>query len=206
MLLKVCGLRERENVAAIAAIKPQWMGFIFSPVSPRYYNDASEPASIASIPKGIYKTGVFVNADEEKVMNLHNQHQLDYIQLHGYESVEFCKNLSSKGIKIIKAFALTPEFDFSMTEDYAPYASLFLFDSAGKLLGGNGVQFNHALLKGKRFSKPFLLSGGIGPDDVPALKNLHHPDMIGVDVNSRFEDAPGLKNVSALELFSQQIK
>jgi phosphoribosylanthranilate isomerase len=206
MLLKVCGLRERQNVTAIAALKPQWMGFIFSPVSPRYFNDAREPAMTAEIPKDIYKTGVFVNADEETVLNIYNQHSLDYVQLHGDESVEFCKNLSSKGIKIIKAFSITGEFDFSITEDYASCVSLFLFDAAGELRGGNGVQFNHDLLKDKRFNKPFLLSGGIGPGDAAALKNLHHPDLIGVDVNSRFEDAQGLKNVEALQLFSRQIK
>jgi phosphoribosylanthranilate isomerase len=205
MLLKVCGLRELENVNAIAAIKPQWMGFIFSPASPRYFYEAENPAAITDIPNETDKVGVFVNEDEKHILNIYMQHQLDYVQLHGHESVEDCKSLFEKGIRLIKAFGVNDGFDFSITEDYAPYVSFFLFDTAGKSAGGNGIQFNHGLLEGKRFAKPFLLSGGIGPDDALLVTNFRHPDMIGVDVNSRFEISPGLKNTEALKLFKEQI-
>jgi phosphoribosylanthranilate isomerase len=205
MLLKVCGLRERDNVEAVLALQPEWVGFIFEPTSPRYFLHAHNLASGLNIYGAIKKVGVFVNQDADVILNLKQQYALDLIQLHGDESVAFCKQLKQNGIKIIKAFSINDLFEFSELEKYAPYVTLFLFDAQGPLRGGNGIPFNWELLKKHRFAKPFLLSGGIGPDSLAGLRNFSHPDMIGVDVNSKFEVSPGIKNTKALYLFQQQI-
>jgi len=205
MKIKVCGLRESENVKAIAAIQPQWLGFIFTPASPRYFLNAQKQADISAVPSGIKKVGVFVNEDETEILRIKNLYQLDYVQLHGDENVDVCKRLKEKDVAIIKAFRVRNEFDFSVVNTFAPFVDLFLFDTAGKSYGGNGIRFDWKLLKGKKFDRPFLLSGGIRLEDVELLKSFHHPDMAGIDVNSRFEIAAGLKDVEALKLFKQQI-
>jgi phosphoribosylanthranilate isomerase len=205
MLLKVCGLRERDNVAAIAALQPQWMGFIFVASSPRYFLEAKDPAIISEISNKIKTVGVFVNESEEMILKTMQLYSLDLAQLHGDEGTDFCKGLTEQGIKIIKVFRVHDVFDFSIVETYAPYAELFLFDTAGKLFGGNGVSFDWQILSKHRFSKPFLLSGGISPADTDALISFRHPDMIGVDVNSKFEITAGVKNIEAIQLFKQQI-
>ena len=205
MLLKLCGLRERDNIEAVLALQPQWVGFIFEPSSPRYFLHANTPANIFEINGAVKKVGVFVNEDENVIMNFQERYGLDLIQLHGNESAETCKQLKERGIKIIKAFRTSNEFDFTIPGDYAPHVELFLFDAVGQLHGGNGIAFNWELLSKHRFGKPFLLSGGIGPNNVNALKSFKHPDMTGVDVNSRFETSPGIKNAEALYLFQQQI-
>lgn len=204
MYLKVCGLREEENAIAILDIHPEWMGFIFVPSSPRYYNDAVDPVNISAV-KGVKKVGVFVNQNADDILNLQKKYNLDMIQLHGDESIETCKYLKEQGLSIIKAFRVSDEFDFSLVNTYTPYIDLILFDTAGKSYGGNGVTFDWAVLNEHRFHKPFLLSGGIGPVSAAAIKAFAHPDMIGVDVNSRFETAPGIKDVEKLKLFKQQI-
>lgn len=205
MNLKVCGLRENENVKAIAALKPQWMGFIFHSASPRYFLNAKNQTDLLSIPSSIKKVGVFVNASADEINRVQELYNLDYVQLHGDESVDFCKQLHINGIKIIKAFRINEEFDFTIAGSYSPFVEHFLFDASGKEYGGNGIVFNWDLLKNKRFSKPFLLSGGIGMEQVVALKSFPHPDVIGVDINSRFEISPGFKDVAGIQLFQQQI-
>lgn len=205
MKLKVCGLREDENVKAIAALQPQWLGFIFHSASPRYFMSAKNPVDLLSIPLSFKKVGVFVNSTIDEVVRLHKLYSLDYTQLHGDENADFCKQLQMNGIKIIKAFRINESFDFASVDSYLPFVELFLFDASGKEYGGNGITFNWELLKNKRFSKPFLLSGGIGLEQVEALKSFDHPDLAGVDVNSRFESSPGLKDVLAVQLFQQQI-
>ncbi len=205
MLLKVCGLRERNNVEEVLAIQPQWIGFIFEPSSSRYFLHAQQRASVFEIDGDIKKVGVFVNEDTDVILHFHQEFALDLIQLHGDESVDECRQLNENGIKIIKAFRIDDSFNFSEVEKYAPYITLFLFDAQGPLKGGNGITFNWELLKNRRFGKPFLLSGGIGPETIPALLNFSHPDMIGIDVNSKFEVSPGVKDVKSLHLFQQQI-
>ena len=205
MLLKVCGMRERDNIEDVLELQPAWMGFIFEPSSPRYFPRAANPASLFGLTGRVKKVGVFVNEDEEVMLSFQQQHALDYIQLHGHESVETCRQLKQAGIKIIKAFRINEAVDFSIVDSYTPYVDSFLFDASGPLFGGNGTVFNWQLLKQHRFNKPFLLSGGIGPDSVNQLLAFEHPEVIGVDVNSKFETAPGVKDAKALLLFQQQI-
>src|SRR5688572_29103647 len=206
MKTKICGLREQRNVSELAELHPQWMGFIFTLTSPRYFNAAKEPAYLKSLPGSIKKVGVFVNETPEIVKSTVQQHNLNAIQLHGSETPEYCASLQSSGIEIIKAFSVDDDFDFGITESYSPFVDYFLFDTKGKQAGGNGIAFNWNILNGKHFSKPFLLSGGISPEHAEAIKNFFHPDCIGIDINSRFEISPGLKDVSAIRLFLQQIQ
>jgi phosphoribosylanthranilate isomerase len=206
MKTKICGLREKQNILDLAELHPQWMGFIFAPTSPLYVNTAKEPADLKSLPSSIKKVGVFVNETSEKVKEIVQQHNLNAIQLHGSETPEYCASLQSLNIEIIKAFSVDDDFDFSITDSYAHFVDYFLFDTKGKQAGGNGIAFNWNILNGKRFSKPFLLSGGISPDHAETIKNFTHPDCIGIDINSRFEISPGLKDVKAIRLFLQQIQ
>jgi phosphoribosylanthranilate isomerase len=206
MKTKVCGLRQQQNVNELVALAPEWMGFIFSPNSPRYFNAAPESADINSIPSSIKKVGVFVDETIEAVKNTIQRHGLNAIQLHGSETPEFCAALQSSNIEIIKAFSVDDNFDFSITETYAPFVDYFLFDTKGKQAGGNGIAFNWNILEGKRFAKPFLLSGGISPEHAEAIKNFSHPDCVGIDINSRFEVSPGMKDVAAIRSFLQKIQ
>ncbi|MES2619606.1 MAG: phosphoribosylanthranilate isomerase [Bacteroidota bacterium] len=202
MKTKICGLREQQNITELSALHPQWMGFIFTPTSPRYFSAAKQPADLKSLPRSIKKVGVFVNETLENVRATVQQHGLNMIQLHGNETPEYCASLKSDGIEIIKAFSVDDNFDFATTEAYASAIDYFLFDTKGPQFGGNGIAFNWNLLKGKRF----LLSGGISPNHVEAIKNFSHPDCIGIDINSRFEISPGIKDVNAIRLFLQHIQ
>ena len=206
MKTKICGLREQQNVSDLSELHPQWMGFIFTSTSTRYFNAAKEPADLKSLPPSIKKVGVFVNETLENVRATVQQHGLNMIQLHGNETPEYCATLHSDGIEIIKAFSVDGNFDFTTTEAYTSAVDYFLFDTKGPQFGGNGIAFNWDLLNGKRFAKPFLLSGGISPNHVDAIKNFKHPDCIGIDINSRFEISPGMKDVNAIRLFLQQIQ
>lgn len=182
------------------------MGFIFASTSPRYFRSAKEPADLKSLPSSIKKVGVFVNETSDRVKEITQQHNLNAIQLHGYETPEYCASLQSLGIEIIKAFSVDDDFDFSIIETYTPFVDYFLLDTKGKQAGGNGIAFDWNILNGKRFSKPFLLSGGISSEHAEAIKNFSHPDCIGIDINSRFEISPGVKDVNAIRLFLQQIQ
>jgi phosphoribosylanthranilate isomerase len=206
MKTKLCGLREEQNIWDLAELNPQWMGFIFTPTSPRYFNAAKQRADLKRLPSSIKKVGVFVNETPEVVKSTVHQHNINSFQLHGNETPEYCASLQSTDIEIIKAFSIDDSFDFSITETYALFIDYFLFDTKGKQAGGNGIAFNWNILNGKRFSKPFLLSGGISPEHAEAIKNFSHPDCIGIDINSRFEISPGLKDVSAIRSFLQNIQ
>lgn len=205
MKWKVCGMRDMDNVKTIARLKPDWMGFIFYAASPRSFLHAQQPADLESLPSSIKKVGVFVNQPAEEVISTCRKHSLAYAQLHGDEPAGYCSTIQLSGIQIIKAFRIDEKFDFSMTELYAPFVELFLFDASGESYGGNGVTFPWEMLVRKKFHRRFLLSGGIGLEQLPALQQFYHPDMEGVDVNSRFETSPGLKDATALQLFQKQI-
>ena len=142
MKTKICGLREQQNISDLAALHPQWMGFIFTETSPRYFNAAKDPADLLSLPSSITKVGVFVNETPQAIKYTVTQHSLNAIQLHGSETPEYCASLQSPEIEIIKAFSVDDDFDFSSTEAYAPFVDYFLFDTKGKQVGGNGIAFN----------------------------------------------------------------
>lgn len=206
MLVKICGLREERNVQQLVGLNPDFMGFIFYPGSPRYFYDARNKADIFAIPTNIKTVGVFVNPTVNEVLNEVQRHNLKLIQLHGNESVEYCKQLHEKGVQIIKAFGITETFDFAQVNGYAEYVEYFLFDTKGKEFGGNGTSFNWSLLEGKEFAKPFLLSGGIGSRDADVVAAFKHPQLVGIDINSRFEITAGLKDVPLIELFMHKLQ
>ena len=227
--LKVCGMK--HNTAAVAALQPDYLGFIFYEKSPRNY-DLKE---IPKLPHGVKKVGVFVNASLDFVLGKVQQFGFDVIQLHGNESPEYCAELRKLNAELVsashpdnkvpalspvqvralspvevpalspvevwKVFSIKDAFDFSALEAYEPYVDAFLFDTRGKEKGGNGYTFDWEVLKDYPSKKPFVLSGGIGLDELDSVKNMLKTDLplFAIDVNSKFEDQPGLKNRSDLE-------
>ncbi|MEP0212432.1 MAG: phosphoribosylanthranilate isomerase [Cellulophaga sp.] len=207
MKLKVCGMKYLENMEAIATLQPDFLGFIFWEPSSRFFN-----GEMGNIPKNIKKVGVFVDADLDYVVDRINQYNLDIVQLHGKESPEFCKGLrnSNLGLKgkqpqIIKVFSIKDSFDFSILAPFEKVCDYFLFDTKGKLPGGNGYTFNWSVLENYTSTKPYFLSGGIGIKDADKIKAfLHTPASkycVVLDVNSSFETEPGLKNIEKLKEF-----
>ena len=197
-LVKVCGMREAENIREVEAVGIDLMGFIFWPKSGRYVSERP-----AYLPTNCKRVGVFVDEDIETVKRIAEDYALDYIQLHGHESPEYCAQL--KGLKLIKAFNIATTEDFKQTEPYTGIVDYFLFDTKGKSVGGNGEKFDWSVLSAYDDNTPFLLSGGIGPDDAEVLTSHFSPltskKCVGIDLNSRFEQAPGLKDINKLKDF-----
>ena len=198
-LIKVCGMRQAENIRDVEALQPDWMGFIFWEGSKRCVRDFP-----SYMPTHAKRVGVFVDEDVRKVMQTADDYALDLIQLHGHESPDYVAQLQRW--EVIKAFNIATEEDFRQTRPYEGHASYFLFDTKGKAVGGNGEKFDWSVLNHYQGSTPFLLSGGIGPEDAEQVKNFHHPKCVGIDLNSRFETAPGLKDVAKLRTFIKQIR
>ena len=174
------------------------MGFIFWPKSSRYVSERP-----AYLPTNCKRVGVFVDEDIETVKRIADDYALDYIQLHGHELADYCAQL--RGFKLIKAFNIATTEDFKQTEPYTGIVDYFLFDTKGKSVGGNGEKFDWSVLSAYDGNTPFLLSGGIGPDDAEVLTSHFSPltskKCVGIDLNSRFEIAPGLKDINKLKDF-----
>lgn len=195
--LKICGMRELENIKKVAAMQPDMIGFIFYKKSSRYVGDGFKlPVGITGNSK---RVGVFVNAPVTSVCEAVEEHSLDYVQLHGDESPEEVEQVKASGVKVIKAFAVNSAFDFSILTRYAPVSDVFLLDAKGDNYGGNGVRFSWSLLNKYVEKTPFLLSGGIRPEHMEEVLQLNHPQLWGVDVNSGVELAPGIKDVKKIE-------
>ena len=191
-------MREAENIREVEALGIDMMGFIFWPKSSRYVSERPD-----YLPKHVKRVGVFVNEAPEQVKRQAADYRLDYIQLHGQESPEQISHLSplTSHLSIIKAFNIATAEDLLQTQPYEGVADLFLFDTKGKSVGGNGEKFDWDVLDAYHGSTPFLLSGGIGPDDAERVNAFHHPKCIGIDLNSRFELSPGLKDINKLKEF-----
>lgn len=192
--LKVCGLR--DNITEVAALGPDYAGFIFYPKSPRYVGDNFE---MPELPESLKKVGVFVNESMDKVSTYVKTYQLDFVQLHGRETADDCKQLKSQGIGVIKSFAMEEGFDFSILEQYHSTVDYFLFDTKTREYGGSGKSFNWKLLRDYPLEKDYFLSGGIGLDNLTDLDNVDMSKIHALDVNSRFEVRPGLKDIGLLE-------
>ena len=184
-----------ENIIEVSEILPDFLGFIFWEKSSRYFD-----GEIPEIPKSIKKVGVFVDATLEEIGFKIKKYDLDVIQLHGNENPEFCEKLKKDNIEIIKVFSINDDFDFSLLKPFESVCDYFLFDTKGKLPGGNGIIFNWQILKQYKLTKPFFLSGGIGLDEIENIKKLNLP-IYAIDVNSKFEIEPGLKNIELLKNF-----
>lgn len=201
-------MREAENIRSISALDIHWMGFIFYPRSPRCVEEGALAGQLAAClcraPRPL-TVGVFVNATSEQMMERQLTYGLDYLQLHGEESPDTCYALKKRGIRVIKSFAISETADFEQTEAYEERADYFLFDTRCSGYGGSGRSFDWSLLSAYQGETPFLLSGGITPDSTASLLHLYHPLLVGIDLNSGFEIAPGLKDVSKIKTFIEKI-
>jgi phosphoribosylanthranilate isomerase len=193
-LLKICGMKYPDNILEISQLLPDYMGFIFWKKSTRYFDGI-----IPKIPKSIKKVGVFVDADFEEIAEKIKIHDLQAVQLHGHETVAFCKKVKSLQVEVIKVFSADDAFDFSIVQNFENVCDYFLFDTKGKLPGGNGTTFNWKILEKYSSKKPFFLSGGIGINEIKELEKIKELNLPihAIDVNSKFEIEPGLKNVNA---------
>ena len=205
MKIKVCGMKYGENIKAVAGLQPDYMGFIFYPKSPRNFE-----GEIPEIDENIKKTGVFVNAPIEDVVQKVNQHGFKAVQLHGSESVAYCQELNSHDldIELFKVFSIKDEFDFSVLSPYESFVDYFLFDTKGKDKGGNGYTFDWSVLKNYPSQKPFILSGGIGVEEIEKVKEILKTDLpiYALDINSKFEVEGVEKDVNLLQQFFKEIK
>ena len=198
-------MRNGENIRALEKLDIDWMGFIFYSRSPRCVpNDADICEAIQTCSK--IKIGVFVNAKASEILHNCAMYRLDYVQLHGDEPPDFCLRLRNEGCAVIKAFSLSSENDLTHTSEFENFANYFLFDTKTEERGGSGKCFNWSILEAYRGETPFLLSGGIAPEHIGELKNLRHKKMAGIDLNSRFELAPGMKNIEKIEHFITRVK
>ena len=204
MKLKVCGMKYQDNILAVADLQPDYLGFIFYEKSTRYFQ-----GKIGEISKSIKKAGVFVDEEIDTVIDLIKSHALQAIQLHGNESPAYCDELKSHHIEVIKVFSILNEFDFNILKPYEHVCDYFLFDTKGKLPGGNGYGFDWSILNNYPSTKPFFLSGGIGLNEIENIKNFMKSESskycYAIDVNSKFEINPGLKDIEKLKKFKSQL-
>jgi len=208
MKLKICGMK--LNTSEVAQLRPDYLGFIFWEHSARFFD-----GEIPELPHTINKVGVFVDADIDYIITLVKKHQLQGLQLHGHESPEYCRQVAeelmklNKKIEIIKVFSIKDEFDFESLTPYEDMCDFYLFDTKGKLPGGNGYTFNWSVLKNYPSNKPFFLSGGIGLNSLDKINEfMKSPESkfcYAIDVNSKFEIDPGLKNIEELQKFKEAL-
>lgn len=225
MMVKVCGMREPDNIRAVSELGIDMIGLIFWPKSPRYVS--SMPVRAGIVPdmansqvgesleenqKRVKTVGVFVDEMPQTVITHAYNYTLDFIQLHGNESPVYIDNLKRTlipdilpDVKIIKALSIKEASDVARWQEYDGHADMLLFDTKCTCAGGSGEQFDWSVLDLYDGNIPFLLSGGIGPDDAERIKDFHHPMCVGIDLNSRFEDAPALKNVEKLRAFINKL-
>lgn len=202
--IKVCGMRDPANLEQLCALDPEYVGFIFYPPSRRFVGEDPDPALFRIPGPVVKKVGVFVDRSLRDVGKVIERYGLDAVQLHGHESVDYCRKLSGSGLEVIKV--LDPRAGDAEIMQYCGPVDYLLFDSAGTGRGGTGRKFNWEVLRKVRVGAPFFLSGGIGPDDAPALRSLGFAGMAGVDINSRFELAPGVKDIGLLKAFFLEIR
>lgn len=225
LIIKVCGMRDTDNINDVSALDINWMGFIFYPKSLRYVRQISSNAGIipdysslkekatADDAGRIRRVGVFVDDMPQNIVTRVFNYHLDIVQLHGSESPVMIDNLRRtldpdirKGIKIMKAISVKSDDDILKCKDYEGHVDYFLFDTKTPLKGGSGEQFDWSVLQSYDGATPFLLSGGIGPDDARRVRAFSHPRCIGIDVNSKFEKEPAFKDVDMLRKFISEVR
>ena len=204
MLIKVCGLNNPNNIFALSKLNINFMGFIFYQNSVRYFNNALSFDEARQLPKNIKKVGVFVNEPIYDVLNAVEHFDLDVVQLHGNETVDYCKELMSYA-KIIKVFPIGDSLPTQTLKGFKNVCDYFLFDTATKHYGGSGKTFNWQLLNTAAIDKPFFISGGINPQNYNDVKKLSIKNLVGLDLNSRFELSPGIKDIEKINLTINKI-
>ena len=204
--LKVCGMKYAGNLKELVALAPDYVGFIFFPESPRYMAKTLSPADLQGVPEDIKKTGVFVNGNTEAMLAIGQEYQLNVLQLHGTESPEQCRVLKAAGYEIIKVFVIgDADFDFRQLAPYKPHVHYFLFDTKTQHHGGSGHAFDWKVLQQYDNEIPFFLSGGISMENVDQIGLLKETNLYAIDVNSRFETAPGQKNIGSLQQLKEKL-
>lgn len=203
--IKICGMKFPENINEIASLQPDFLGLIFYKKSPRHFEN-----NIPNLPNSIKKVGVFVNASLEDIQKKVKQYGLDFVQLHGDESPEFCDLIQQNKFKVIKAFNIDKDFNFNQLHYYINSCSYFLFDTKGTNYGGNGITFDWSILENYHLNKPYFLSGGIGTENIEEvksfLKNDYSKNCIAIDCNSKLEISPGLKSTKKIKLLLNAFK
>ena len=210
MNIKVCGITQLKQLQQLEALNIDYAGLIFYKDSPRYMGDKITGKQIKDADFDIKKVGVFVDPGYSELLDAIDEYGLDIVQLHGNETPEMCEELSGE-VEVIKAFRIAGNESIDIDEmvaDYDGVCDYYLFDTAGlkERFGGTGQQFDWGVLKKAKIEKPFFLSGGIGPDDAGKVKAFTHPDFFAVDVNSKFELSPGLKDMASILKFLQAFK
>lgn len=205
MKLKVCGMKYPRNIKDVAALKPDYMGFIFYAKSPRFVTVDEVKDAIENLESGISKVGVFVNHPVAEVINICRELKLDFAQLHGDETPAEVSEIKSAGMGVFKVFKMEEQFDIEQTIIFDE-ADFFLFDTPTPGYGGSGQQFDWNGLKKYRGEKPFFLSGGIGFEDIAAIKKLKLPNLWGIDTNSRMEVSPAVKDTERIKYFIKELK
>ncbi len=204
--LKICGMRFAPNIREIAAAGPDIMGFIFYPPSPRYLPPQEAGEVIKEVPAGIEKAGVFVNSSLDDVARTAGELKLNYVQLHGSEPPHMCRALQRSELKVIKVFGIGDKFDLNLLDEYKAVVDYFLFDTKSPRYGGTGRSFQWALLEKYDGTIPFFISGGIGPEHLDMLQDLKVKNLYAVDVNSRFEVHPGMKDLKKVKALIRKLK
>lgn len=204
--IKICGMRDAANIAEVAALKPDYLGFIFYPKSARYIGGNGDSSMMNSIADSIERVGVFVNETNAHIEAISKTYSLNTIQLHGSETPEQCMELKEKGYTVFKAFQIDDDTLTAEVLAYKGYCDYFLYDTKSKGLGGSGLKFNWNKLEELNDAGAFFLSGGITVDDAATIKELPLSNLYGVDINSKFEIKPALKNVTLLKAFIKDIR
>ncbi len=203
--IKVCGIADQEFIEQADSLNIDFIGFIFYTQSKRYLMNNLYNNYIKALPESIKKVGVFVNVTQAQIEKTVNAYNLDLIQLHGDEDLDYVKEISKK-FNVIKVFRIDEEFDFQQIGNYEKYCNYFLFDTRGIHYGGTEKKFNWQLLENYNGNLPFLLSGGISPVDINSILNFQHSKLAGIDINSGFEIKPGIKDIEKIKTFINQIK
>ena len=203
MKLKVCGMKYPDNVRAVAALLPDYMGFIFYKPSKRYCGETLTPEFVKALSPSILKTGVFVNESLEEVLRICAAYGFKAVQLHGHETPEFCLACKNAGLEVIKVFHVGETMDWSILEPYKKVADYFLFDTKTPEYGGSGMRFNWEILQEYDNEIPLFLSGGVDESILTELNDLKTVSIYALDVNSRFELEPGLKDVDRIKKFKE---
>lgn len=205
LLIKVCGMRDDKNIDSLMQLKPDFIGLIFYEKSPRYAGTTPTEAQAREL-QGTRKVGVFVNQSQDFIVQTIKKYKLNAIQLHGSESPEFCKELKDNGIMVIKAFSIANAEDLKNINLYDNSVHLNLLDTKTVSIGGSGRKFDWTLLQNYSSKTPFLLSGGIDDTDIDEILAIENPLFAGIDLNSKFETEPAIKNIDKLERFFKKVR
>lgn len=204
MIIKCCGVNNPESIRSLAALGLDLMGFIFWSGTARAALQL-DPAVLDVLPVSMGRVGVFVNEDYKVILPVTGNYGLSHVQLHGQESPELCERIRCTGLKVIKAFPVACAEDLNAVARYEGSCDYYLFDTKSILPGGSGMQYDWSLLEHYKGTTPFLLSGGISSQDAKRILQFRHPQFAGIDINSRFETAPGVKDVALIRQFLKEI-